>query len=88
MSDETHLLILGPHSAKTACGTHVVAIYPHLGVAQPADQRPHITYTILPQVVTCQECAAVLERPADIRQVSERHQSLKCRWEEQKEGEQ
>jgi len=28
MSDETHLLILGPHSAKTACGTHIVAIYP------------------------------------------------------------
>jgi len=70
MSDETHLLILGPHSAKTACGTHIVAIHPHICTAQPANQRPHITYAILPQAVTCQECAAVPE-PADIGQVSE-----------------
>ena len=40
-------------------------------IAQPAGQRPHITYTTLLQAVTCQACAAVLERSAYIRQVSE-----------------
>jgi len=53
MASETHLLILRPRSAVTACGKHLVAIYPHTATAQPAGLEGHIKYTILLHEVTC-----------------------------------
>ena len=47
MASETHLLILRPRSAVTACGKHLVAIYPHTATAEPAGLEGHINYTIL-----------------------------------------
>jgi len=49
MASETHLLILRPRSAVTACGKHLLAIYPHTATAQPAGLEEHINYTILLQ---------------------------------------
>jgi hypothetical protein len=71
MASETHLLILRPRSAVTACGKHLVAIYPHTTTAQPAGLEGHINYTILPHEVTCPGCAERLERPTEVRQVRE-----------------
>jgi len=70
MANETHLLILRPRSAVTACGKHIVAIYPHT-TAQPAGLEGHINYTILLHEVTCPRCAERLEGPADVRRVRE-----------------
>ena len=44
-----HLLILDSHSACTACGKHLVAIYPNSAAAQPTSLESRVSYTMTPR---------------------------------------
>lgn len=66
-----HLVVFDVRSAKTLCGLRVYAFYPNTEKAVCSNSHK-ITIDCSPALsrMTCPECAAVLDRRADIRVTS------------------